>query len=243
MYAGKDMQSPNQVISFGYGKVGPWPDCKPAAGCKTRHLTYLSTTAPVPKPPQVNFLYLPESRENTVLEKRHGTAQNARVSKQLSLEELQQEAIAFRREYDAVMLSTTSPEGMPDASYAPCFLDSEDRCHVLISQLAQHTKNLVSHPMASLMWIEDRESSRNAFARRRLVLLCRAEHIERGSKEWDRLIEQMADQLGNTVDLLAGLPDFMLFRFSAIEGNYVRGFAQAHPVTGNDLVMAERRTR
>jgi hypothetical protein len=144
---------------------------------------------------------------------------------------------------DFVMLSTTSPEGMPDASYAPCFLDGEGRCHVLISQLARHTKNLVSHPIASLMWIEDKVSSRNAFARRRLVLQCRAENIERDSEGWNRILKQMEEQLGNTVQLLASLPDFMLFRFEAIEGNFVRGFAQAYPVTGNDLVMAERRTR
>lgn len=165
------------------------------------------------------------------------------MSNQMTLEELQQEAIAFRREFDAVMLSTASPEGIPDASYAPCFLDSEGRCHVLISQLARHTENLVLHPIASLMWIEDKESSRNAFARRRLALQCRAENIDRDSEGWNRILKQMEERLGNTVQLLASLPDFMLFRFDAVEGNYVRGFAQAHTVTGNNLVMAERRTR
>ena len=93
------------------------------------------------------------------------------------------------------------------------------------------------------MWIEDKKSSRNPFARRRLVLQCRAEIIERDSKEWTHTLKQMEKHLGITVPLLASLPDFMLFRFEAVEGNYVRGFAQAHPVTGNDLVMAERRTR
>ena len=170
-------------------------------------------------------------------------AQNARMSNTLTLEELQQEAIAFRREFDAVMLSTTSSDGMPDASYAPCILDSEDRCHVLVSQLARHTKNLSSHPVASLMWIDNRESSRNAFARRRLVLQCSAENIERDSEGWKRSLKRMQEQLGSTVQLLAGLPDFMLFRFDAVDGNYVRGFAQAYPVTGNGLVMAARRTR
>lgn len=173
----------------------------------------------------------------------HGAAQNLRMGNQLTLKEVQQEAIALRRELDAVMLSTTSPEGMPDASYAPCFLDGEGRSHVLISQLARHTQNLVSHPTASLMWIEDKVSKRNVFARRRLILQCRAENIERGSEGWNRIVKQMEEQLGNTVQLLASLPDFMLFCFDAVEGNYVRGFAQAYPVTGNDLVMAERRTR
>ena len=82
------------------------------------------------------------------------------MSNPLSLEELQQEASAFRRAFDAVMLSTASPEGVPDASYAPCILDSEDRCHVLVSRLARHTGNLLSHPVASLLWIENRESCR-----------------------------------------------------------------------------------
>jgi hypothetical protein len=34
----------------------------------------------------------------------------------------------------------------------------------------------------------------------------------------------------------------MLFRFDAVEGNNAGDFAQAHPVTGNNLVMARRRT-
>ena len=171
-----------------------------------------------------------------------GAAQNPRMSKQLTPKELQQEAIALRRELAAVMLSTTSPEGTPDASYAPCVLDGEGRCHVLVSQLARHTHNLVSHPLASLMWIEDKVAKRNVFARRRLILQCSAETIERDSEEWKRILKPMEEQLGNTVPLLAGLPDFILFRFDALEGNYVRGFAQAYPVTGNNLIMAERRT-
>ena len=165
------------------------------------------------------------------------------MNQQLTQEELQREASALRRGCAAVMLSTVSPEGWPEASHAPFVLDGEGRCHVLISQLAQHTKNLLSQPIASLMWLEDRASSGNAFARRRLVLQCRAENIERDGEGWKRMLKQMVEELGNTVELLASLPDFMLFRFDAVEGNYVRGFGQAYPVTGNDLVMSQRRTR
>lgn len=171
------------------------------------------------------------------------TAQNAGMVRQLTLEELQQEALAFRREFNAVTLSTTSPDGIPDASYAPCLLDSEGRCQILISQLAQHTNNLLLHPVASLMWIEDKAASGNAFARRRLILQCKAVNISRDSTDWDHILGQMEEQHGNMVQLLAKLPDFMLFRFDAVEGSYIRGFAQAYPVTGNDLVMASCRTR
>ncbi len=165
------------------------------------------------------------------------------MSEELSLEAMQHEAIIFRRECDAVMLATASPEGTPDASIAPCIVDSEGRCHILISQLARHTRHLLARPLASLMWIEDRAPGRNAFARRRLILQCTAEQIERDSENWGRILPQMQQQHGNTVELLASLPDFLLFRFDAIEGNYIRGFAQAYPVTGNDLQMAARRTR
>ena len=178
-----------------------------------------------------------------MLEMQTGTTQNTGMSNPLTLEELQQEANSFRREFDAVILSTTSPEGMPDAGYAPCYLDDEGRCHILISQLARHTKNLNSHPIACLMWIEEKLPGRNAFARRRLVLQCNAENIERDGEVWTRIVQQMEKQLGNTVQLLASLPDFMLFRFEAVEGNYIRGFAQAYPVTGNNLLMAPHRTR
>ena len=165
------------------------------------------------------------------------------MSKTLSLEALQHEAIKFRHECDAVMLATSAADGTPDASVAPCILGDEGRCHVLISQLARHTSNLRARPLASLMWIEDKASSRNAFARRRLVLQCNATMIERDSEDWVRILPQMKHRLGNTVELLASLPDFLLFQFDAIDGNYIRGFAQAHPVTGNDLCMAVRRTR
>ena len=69
-----------------------------------------------------------------------GAAQNPCMGKQLTLKEVQQEAIALRRDLDAVMLSTTSPEGMPDASYAPCVLDGEGRCHILIRIICCHSR-------------------------------------------------------------------------------------------------------
>ena len=47
------------------------------------------------------------------------------MSQPLTLEEVQREAIALRRGCDAVMLSTVSPEGRPEASHAPCVLDGE----------------------------------------------------------------------------------------------------------------------
>jgi putative heme iron utilization protein len=191
----------------------------------------------------ISSRYVVKSRCAGALEIHPAAAQNAVMNKDLTLKALQQEAIEFRRAHEAVMLSTVSAEAEPDASYAPCILDEQGRCYILISLLAQHTRNLCAQPQASLMWLDDAQSSRNAFARRRLVLQCTAENIERDSDTWNRRLAQMAQQLGNTVELLASLPDFKLFRFDAVAGNYIRGFAQAYPVSGNALVMAVSRTR
>ena len=163
------------------------------------------------------------------------------MEQQLPLEQMQQEAIDLRLACQAVMLATVSPEGMPDAGYAPCTLDDAGRCHILISQLAGHTKNLLANPHASLLWIDEPSPGRNVYARRRLILQCRADIIPRNSTEWQHMLECMEQQHGNTVPLLGNLPDFLLFRFEASHGNYIRGFAQAYPVTGNALVIAEAR--
>jgi hypothetical protein len=165
------------------------------------------------------------------------------MENQISLRELQKEAVAFRAGCESVILATSTPDAVPDASYAPAVLDNEERCHVLVSQLAQHTKNLLAHPVASLLWIEDAETARNPFARRRLVLECDALELERDSVDWNSMIDRMENAHGNTVPLLASLGDFVMFRFEALQGNYVRGFAEAYAVNGNELAVAQRRSR
>ena len=66
---------------------------------------------------------------------------------------LPQEVISFRRNFKSVVLATVSPEGVPDASYTPYILDDNGNILIFISELAQHTKNLISSPVASLLWI------------------------------------------------------------------------------------------
>ena len=163
------------------------------------------------------------------------------MSREIPPEQLQQEAVGLRAGLDSVILSTSAPDGTPDAGYAPCILDDQQRCHVLVSRLAQHTKNLLAHPVASLMWIESAEAARNPFARRRLIVRCDALEIEPDSDEWNSLIDRMEQRHGNTVSLLTSLGDFMLIRFEVRDGNYVRGFGQAWAVSGNALSVLEQR--
>jgi putative heme iron utilization protein len=165
------------------------------------------------------------------------------MNSEITPRELQQEALAFRAGCTSVIMATSAPDGTPDAGYAPCVLDDQQRCHVLISRLAQHTKNLLARPVVSLMWIEATDTAKNPFARRRLVMRCGAVPVERDSADWSSLIDMLQSTHGNTVPLLAELEDFILFRFEALSGNYVRGFAQAWAVEGNALSVRERRER
>ena len=156
---------------------------------------------------------------------------------------LQAEALAFRDGFDTVLLATADSNAAPDASYAPCVVDDDGRIAVFISELASHTRNLRVNPRASLMFIADESASRNLFARRRLILSVSAETLPRNHAQWPALMEKMRTRHGKTIDLLMQLPDFQLFRFTTLEGTWVRGFGQAFPVLNDRLeISAERRT-
>ena len=159
-------------------------------------------------------------------------------------EALQAEALAFRDDFETVLLATADGNAIPDASYAPCVIDDDGRIAVFISELASHTRNLRVNPRASLMFIADESASRNLFARRRLILSVSAETLPRNHAQWPILMEKMRARHGKTIDLLMQLPDFQLFRFTTLEGTWVRGFGQAFPVLNDRLeISAERRTK
>ncbi len=148
-------------------------------------------------------------------------------------EQLQTEIQAFRDHFRTLVLATCSPDGRPEASLAPFVLDDEERPCVYVSELAAHTTNLLSNPRASLLFAEDEIEVRNPFARRRLVLHCQAKKLSGDGAE--KILEKMEANFGETVRLLRNLPDFHLFAFDIIEGNYIKGFGQAWAITGNRL--------
>lgn len=145
------------------------------------------------------------------------------------------EVIDFRNTFKSVVLATSSPVGVPDASYTPYMLDDSGDIFIFVSELAQHTQNVLHSPMASLLWIEDEEHSRNLFARRRLTLQCDAREVQRDTAQGDAVLTHMQHLHGKTIEVLRSLPDFHLFRLQAQQGNYVRGFARAFTAAGDEL--------
>ncbi|WP_333912229.1 heme utilization protein HutZ [Vibrio coralliirubri] len=141
----------------------------------------------------------------------------------------------FRQERRTLQLATVDEEGRPNVSYAP-FVQNQEGYFVLISDIARHARNLKVNPQVSLMMIEDEESSKQLYARKRLTFDAQASVIERETELWTQVIGQMQERFGEIIDGLSQLQDFSLFNLKAENGLFVKGFGQAYQVSGDDLV-------
>ncbi|MFV8457986.1 heme utilization protein HutZ [Vibrio owensii] len=141
----------------------------------------------------------------------------------------------FRQERRTIQLATVDAEGRPNVSYAP-YVQNQEGYFVLISQIARHARNLLENPNVSLMMIEDEDSSKQLFARKRLTFDAVATVVERDTEMWQQVVGQMKDRFGEIIDGLSQLEDFVLFNLKADQGLFVKGFGQAYQVSGDDLV-------
>ncbi len=141
----------------------------------------------------------------------------------------------FRQERRTLQLATVDAEGRPNVSYAP-FVQNQKGYFVLISQIARHARNLLDNPNVSLMMIEDEDTSKQLFARKRLTFDAVATVVERDSELWLQVVGQMKERFGEIIDGLSKLEDFVLFNLKAEQGLFVKGFGQAFQVSGDDLV-------
>ena len=141
----------------------------------------------------------------------------------------------FRQERRTLQLATVDAEGRPNVSYAP-FVQNQEGYFVLISQIARHARNLLDNPNVSLMMIEDEDTSKQLFARKRLTFDAVATVVERDSELWLQVVGQMKERFGEIIDGLSKLEDFVLFNLKAEQGLFGKGFGQAFQVSGDDLV-------
>lgn len=145
------------------------------------------------------------------------------------------EIMEFRQERRTLQLATVDQDGRPNVSYAP-FVQNQQGYFVLISEIARHARNLQLNPNVSIMMIEDEESSKQLFARKRLTFDAVASVVERDSEQWTQVIAQMQNRFGEIIEGLSQLQDFVLFNLKAEKGLFVKGFGQAYQVSGDDLV-------
>ena len=135
----------------------------------------------------------------------------------------------------SIVLSTIDSGGAPNASYAPSVIDSDGNFYIYISELSQHTRNLLVSPSVSAMIIEDESMSDNLFARKRLTIRADSNEIERDTDEWGEKMDLMEHKFGESISYLKNLTDFRMFKLKPKSGLLVYGFARAFHFTGRKL--------
>lgn len=133
------------------------------------------------------------------------------------------------------ILATVDKNGNPNSSYAPVFIDQNLNLYIYISELSQHTKNLLENSLVSLMIIEDESKSKSIFARKRLSLNGECKPIKRDTKLWNDKVELMEQRFDETFTYLKQMKDFHLFRINPVSGLLVYGFGKAFNLTGEKL--------
>jgi putative heme iron utilization protein len=149
--------------------------------------------------------------------------------------QLNDEISIFLTKQKSLMLSSLNDAGFPHASYAP-FAHHENELFIFISQLAAHTQHLLTTSKAGVLMIEDESLSDDVFARTRLSYQMKVEAIDRDDDFWPQGIALLKQKLGDRIDLLSQLGDFVLFRLTPLEGRYVKGFGRAYEVSPGSLV-------
>jgi putative heme iron utilization protein len=140
----------------------------------------------------------------------------------------------FISQFKSVILGTLSADSNPEASYAPV-LPYHGKYYIYISELAKHTHNLMTNTQLTLLFLQDEQDAENIFARKRATIKAQAVHITRDSEQWNRIMDAYGNHLGETAKNLRNLQDFHLFELTPLKANFVRGFAQAYELNGDQL--------
>lgn len=138
----------------------------------------------------------------------------------------------------SLILATADNEGIPEASTTPFVQDENGDYYIFVSQLARHTQNLEHSSRASVMLLEDEGQSQQLFARRRIQLQCDVSRPD--PNQYTIIMDQFRAEHGKIMDLLASLPDFILFRLHPVSGQFVMGFGQAYRLKGEGLAELEQ---
>jgi putative heme iron utilization protein len=134
-------------------------------------------------------------------------------------------------------LATIGEDG-PNASMV-AYASTRDVSNLLLfsSDLAQHTRNMVSDPRVALIISEPDSTGTDPQTLARVSINGHTEQIERGAPEFSDLWQVYGGRLPDAARLLA-LGDFSLFRVVVVQARYVGGFGRAHTIPVSRLSEA-----
>lgn len=144
-----------------------------------------------------------------------------------NLQQLQPEIDRLHTECLSLIMATLNENAEPNASYTP-FSWLNNNFYILVSGLATHTVNLQQNPNLAVLLIEDESKTKNIYARVRLTYQVKAQAVDRNSEEYAQALAALTGRAGKTVELLASLPDFVMYRLQPSKGTLVQGFGKAY---------------
>ncbi len=130
-------------------------------------------------------------------------------------------------------LATLTLSGGPFASYVVTAPGEGDAPLMLLSDLAEHTKNLARDSRASLLFVREPEPGSEAMTAARLTLVGRASK-DPDPKSRARYVARHPDAAR-----YAGFADFSLYRFEVEAGHLVAGFGRIVGFTPAELLGRE----
>ncbi|MBM7037140.1 heme utilization protein HutZ [Vibrio ulleungensis] len=174
---------------------------------------------------------------SSTLSPTHSATQGDRsaIKKERLQNRLGPEVQEFRDSRQTLQLATIGESGAPHVSYAPFAFDQQGY-YILVSDLAEHGKNLKLNKRVSIMMIQDENEAKSVHARKRLTFDTEAMHIDKASEHGVAGIAALVTRFGEMAENLSKLGDFNLYKLTPSSGRYVKGFGQAFNVSGNDLV-------
>ena len=144
------------------------------------------------------------------------------------------EARQFLRSTHNAILSTFSTKfaGYPFGSVAPFVLDHHCQPIILISDIAEHTKNIVANPKVSLVVFEKGDDLQ---ANARLTLIGEAEKLNKNDAD---LMARYCRYLPESASYLT-MHDFNFYRINIAQARYIAGFGKMGWVSGKELAGEE----
>lgn len=141
------------------------------------------------------------------------------------------EARKFLRMTRSAVLSTHSVrcQGYPFGSIAPFVLDHDGNPLILISTIAEHTKNIQADPRVSLIAFDPGVPDMQAAGR--LTLIGDAAVIPKDAPEVRARYLRYFPQAKNYFDM----HDFLFHRIAVSQARYIGGFGKIHWIAGADL--------
>ena len=152
---------------------------------------------------------------------------------------LAREAKQFLRSTRSGVLSSFSLKftGYPFGSVMPFVLGHDCQPIVLISDIAEHTKNIIANPKVSLLIFQsdNLKSAEDLHANGRLTLIGEATKLDKNDAD---LMARYCRYLPESTGYLA-MHDFNFYRINIVQARFIAGFGKMGWVSGSELTGSE----